>query len=1078
MKKTLLIVLCFLFGYITSQNIQNRGCATPTLPLNFELALQQWMQNNSGKLSTGHIQSVFNIPVIVHVIHNNEAVNSITATTGGNLNAAQIYDQITILNNDFKGLNADTALIPNVFKPAQGKFQINFCLAVVNPTGGILAEPGINRIDRVAKGWTAPPYTTTYISNTIKPNSIWDPNRYLNMWVCGISGGILGFATFPNPGTSGLLGLSPPYGNATTDGLVMLNAAFGSIGTAVTNVPYHKGRTATHEIGHWMGLRHIWGDGTCATDYCNDTPPAQTNNFGCPNFPYNVGVCAGNTTGEMTMNYMDYTNDLCMYMFSNDQKVRAQLIMTNSPMRAALLTSSVCNTPTVQNEIGILYISSPSYSQSFNCISSITPSLVLMNYGSNTLSTATFSYNIDGVNTQTMAWMGNVSPNTSLSITMPSVAVSGIGTHTYNVGVYAPNGGVDPYLANNYNNQYFTVNSGTFALTVSSASICSGSTATLFASGATSYTWTGGSNASSIIVSPTISTNYTLSGSNGSCIVNTVTSVSVLNSPTLTAPSQTVCGGNATLTVAGANTYSWSTGATGSIAIVNPSVTTTYTVTGSNGTCSSSTLVTVTISGSLNLNVVFTSNPITPSVCAGGTIQGFVQGGIAPNYTWMPGGAMGNLVTLSPTATVNYTVFANAGGCSGSIVASPAVSVFPLPTFSISASTPTTCPSSSVILTASANPQLTYSWMPGGSTNYSITASPAVSTTYSITGTNTLGCRFTTTFVQNVFPLISLTLSPNTSTICQGSSITWSVNGANTYTWLPGLLNGSTAILNPNNSTTYTIQATGVNNCTVQTSKLLGVVPNPILTASISSGNICSGSSVSISGTNNCSGTYSVSSGTYSLLSPVNANTVTLPDDAITTSLSIGFPFTFFCNTYNQFYISSNGFILFTNNGNSGVSAQNIPNASVPNNLIAATWADINPGVGGSITYTTVGTSPNRVLLVTYSAVPHYTSSLNPTFYPVTTQIQLYETSNVIEIHTASKTYTPTAYTMGIENDLGTSAYAVTGRNATAGWTASFDMQRFSPLPSSNASYTWNPGALSGSTQVISPREYCLYPFG
>ena len=167
-----------------------------------------------------------------------------------------------------------------------------------------------------------------------------------------ILSGILGFATFPNPGTSGLLGLSPPYGTSTTDGLVMLNSSFGSIGTAVTNVPYHKGRTATHEIGHWMGLRHIWGDGTCATDYCNDTPPAQQSNFGCPSFPFNVGGCAGNTTGEMTMNYMDYTNDLCMYMFSNDQKFRAQLILTNSPMRAALLTSSVCNTPTVQNEIG------------------------------------------------------------------------------------------------------------------------------------------------------------------------------------------------------------------------------------------------------------------------------------------------------------------------------------------------------------------------------------------------------------------------------------------------------------------------------------------------------------------------------------------------------------------------------------------------------------------------------------------------------------------------------------------------------------------------------------------------------
>ena len=343
MKSALtLLIVTFFLKFAFAQNPVTR-CATEVLPQQFEVLLEQWKNKNTEKLGGGTVQSVFNIPVIVHIIHNNEPVNTVNATTGGNLNAAQILDQINILNKDFNGLNADTNLIPNVFKPLHGKFQINFCLAVVNPTGGILAEPGIDRINRNTSGWTAPPYSTTYVTNTIKPASIWDPNRYFNIWVCAMSGGILGYATFPNPGSSGLQGLSAPFGTTTTDGVVILNTAFGSIGTAVTNAPYHKGRTATHEVGHWIGLRHIWGDGTCASDFCNDTPPAQQANYNCPTFPYKTGVCTGNTTGEMTMNFMDYTNDPIKYMFTTDQQSRIATAMANSPYRKFLGTHNLCS---------------------------------------------------------------------------------------------------------------------------------------------------------------------------------------------------------------------------------------------------------------------------------------------------------------------------------------------------------------------------------------------------------------------------------------------------------------------------------------------------------------------------------------------------------------------------------------------------------------------------------------------------------------------------------------------------------------------------------------------------------------
>ena len=220
MKKLLLFAAVLGCASLSAQTpTGGRSCGTPVLPQQYETwvnSLPGQATNNGGPKGGGGTttQSIFNIPVIVHIIHNNENVNSNTATTGNNISALQVIDQINILNKDYNGVNADTTLIPAVFKPMFGKFQVNFCLAVVNPTGGVLAEPGIDRINRVAKGWNALPYSQTYIDATVKPNSIWDPNRYLNIWICPLSGGLLGYATFPNPGTSGLGGLTGTFGTA------------------------------------------------------------------------------------------------------------------------------------------------------------------------------------------------------------------------------------------------------------------------------------------------------------------------------------------------------------------------------------------------------------------------------------------------------------------------------------------------------------------------------------------------------------------------------------------------------------------------------------------------------------------------------------------------------------------------------------------------------------------------------------------------------------------------------------------------------------------------------------------------
>ncbi|RYF77048.1 MAG: zinc metalloprotease, partial [Cytophagaceae bacterium] len=143
-----------------------------------------------------------------------------------------------------------------------------------------------------------------------------DPAHNLNIWICNIGGGILGYAQFPG-------------GSAATDGVVIGPQYFGNTGYVAA--PYDKGRTATHEIGHWLNLRHIWGDASCGNDLVADTPTQQTANYGCPSFPH--VTCGNGANGDMYMNYMDYTNDPCMYMFTNGQTTRSRALFASDGVR-------------------------------------------------------------------------------------------------------------------------------------------------------------------------------------------------------------------------------------------------------------------------------------------------------------------------------------------------------------------------------------------------------------------------------------------------------------------------------------------------------------------------------------------------------------------------------------------------------------------------------------------------------------------------------------------------------------------------------------------------------------------------
>jgi len=257
--------------------------------------------------------ATINIPVVVHVLYN---------TSTQNISDAQIQSQIDVLNEDFQKLNADKNLVPSAFSSLAVNCNISFCLAKKDPNGN--STTGIIRKSTTATSFGS---DDKMKSSSTGGDNAWNSSKYLNIWVCNLGSGLLGYAQFPG-------------GPASTDGVVMLYTAFGRTGNVVA--PYNKGRTATHEVGHWLNLRHIWGDANCGSDLVNDTPTQQTSNYGCPTYPH---VTCSNS-GDMSMNYMDYVDDACMYMFTAGQSSRMNALFANGGARNGLVTSTACGTTT------------------------------------------------------------------------------------------------------------------------------------------------------------------------------------------------------------------------------------------------------------------------------------------------------------------------------------------------------------------------------------------------------------------------------------------------------------------------------------------------------------------------------------------------------------------------------------------------------------------------------------------------------------------------------------------------------------------------------------------------------------
>ena len=260
-------------------------------------------------------RTVITIPVVFHIVWN---------TTSQNISDSKIIEQINQLNLDYTAMNTDNGNTPSIFQPT-GNMGIQFCLASRDPNG--FPTTGIERRQTTVTSFGTNSAVKAYSTGGLDP---WPNSSYLNIWVCNLSNGILGFATFPGA-------------TAATDGVVLLYSSIGSVSSPGLSSVYGLGRTATHEVGHWLNLRHIWGDATCGTDNVTDTPSHNAANYGCPTYPH-YSTCTG-TPVEMTMNYMDYTDDACMYMFSAGQALRSQALFAVGGARASLLNSSGCIPP-------------------------------------------------------------------------------------------------------------------------------------------------------------------------------------------------------------------------------------------------------------------------------------------------------------------------------------------------------------------------------------------------------------------------------------------------------------------------------------------------------------------------------------------------------------------------------------------------------------------------------------------------------------------------------------------------------------------------------------------------------------
>lgn len=405
----------------------------------FEAWLAPLIKNSAAKSQNGDI---ITIPVVVHVIHSGEAYG-----TAPNIPDGQVTSQITVMNEDFRRMTG-TRGFNTVAVGADTKIQ--FALAKVDPNGN--PTNGIDRVNLCYSAWTM-----ESVNAYVKPKTIWDPTQYMNMWSVNFSNqGLLGYAQFPSNST--LTGLDVNGGLATTDGVVAGYWCFGSAdyddGTFSLADDVDLGRTMTHEVGHFLGLRHLWGDGPCLTDYCNDTP--FSSNAGNAHYVCNPNQdsCPTQPGLDMVRNYMNYTYDVCMNIFTVDQTSRMVTVMNNSPRRVSLKTSTKdIAIPLFAND-GEVKLETQCLGLSSTCTGNTTRNvkISLYNRGTANMTSAVITFGV-GTNVVSQNWSGNIAPNRYALVDLVVPATMPTGDMV--VTVTTVNGSADQRASNNSFTSYY-----------------------------------------------------------------------------------------------------------------------------------------------------------------------------------------------------------------------------------------------------------------------------------------------------------------------------------------------------------------------------------------------------------------------------------------------------------------------------------------------------------------------------------------------------------------------------------------------------------------------------------------------
>jgi PKD repeat protein len=859
--------------------------------------IDQYLADQAAGLPVARSSSaIITIPVVVHVVYR---------VAGENISDAQAASQVQVLNDDFAKLNADAIKVTQpTFSTVAAGAQIRFCLAQRDPNGNPTTGVTHNTTTVTAFGTN-----DAVKSNATGGVTAWDVTKYVNIWVCNLGNTLLGYGEFPTGSLS------------NTWGLVLHYKYTGSGGSATA--PYNLGRTGTHEFGHCFNLLHIWGDdGTACSgsDQCSDTPNQAGEHYGC----FTAGsiqtdACTTTSPGVMWMNYMDYTDDACMYMFTQQQVARMEAVVNNPPWN--VLASSLGCTPVNALDANMFNIINP-FTGSSTCNNNVTPKVTISNSGSTTLTSLKVLYKMDATATQTLNWTGSLATGASSVLTLNAYTGLSTAAHTFSVWTTAPNGGSDQYTANDSKSSTFTViaapaavglpfTEGFEAATFPPTNWALQKANTLDAT----VSWTRLANTTGITAGSTAIAKM----DNYSSAVDIHGQIDALRSPALSFSAATTSSISMSFDVSHRpyattnyidtlNVYistdcggSWTRLYTKGGAQLSTAVgtqTTAFTPTAnaqwrretiSLSTYSAQPSVYVKFESKSgygnnlyldNINITYTAAAAPPvaalsspaTKCTGASMTFTDQSTNSPtSWTWSFPGATPNSSTaqnpsVTYTAAGTYTVTHTAANGSGtSTPVSQTITVNASPTVAVSNAT--VCTGNAVTLTASG--ATTYSWSTSATTA-SISVSPTTTTVYTVTGTSA-GCANTRTV--NVTANTTPTVAVSNATICSGNAATLTASGATTYSWSTSATTASISVT-PTSTAVYTVTGTSTGCANTKT---VSVSVNTTPTVAVNNATVCTGNAVTLTASGANTYSWSTSATTASIsVSPTTTTVYTV----------------------------------------------------------------------------------------------------------------------------------------------------------------------------------------------------------